>query len=82
MLHTAASPRRVLEAGKVYNLPASEARELLKPYTVPGGGGEWRFAEEVREDVPAKRIPAQPDPGDQPEAPDADDWEDEADDEE
>lgn len=62
MRSLAASPERVLEAGKVYSLPNETAQPLLS-------GG---FADRVPDDVKAQRIPAQPDPEDTPEAQDVD----------
>lgn len=54
MQATAASPQRILDAGRVYRLSDSEAAELVK-------GGFARY-----EDAPKKvdRIPPQPDPED------------------
>lgn len=73
MLHTSASPERVLEAGKTYSLPASVAKPLLEPFPIPGSSGEWSFAKRVDDSARASRLPSQPDPGDVPEAIE-DDW--------
>ena len=65
MVTLAASPERVLEPGKVYNLPAAEAKELLAgKYAVEPTDKELRKGVE--------RIPPQPDPEDI-DAPDLDD---------
>lgn len=63
MIVTSASPERILEAGKVYNLPRDIAEPLLEPYSV-AGGGVLHFAERVADNTPSTKVPHQPDPGD------------------
>jgi hypothetical protein len=65
MRTTAASPERILEAGKVYNLPAAVAQPFL----------DGKFAEPYSGNKPVQKLPLTPDPEEDPLNEDEDDEE-------